>query len=149
MSLYKTFKTDPALETQGIVLQYDTSFRVTVARAGGANKRFAKILDEITRPYRRAIQTESMDNARGEELLQEAYARGVVLKWETNVAPDGQEPEWKEGIEGPDGEVIPFNVENVIKTFKALPDLFRAIQEDAGKQALYRTTVQEADAGNS
>lgn len=148
MSMYKTFQTDKSLENDGIKLQYGESFRVTVARAGGTNKRFAKILDDVTRPYRRAIQTETMDNDRGVELLHEAYAKGVVLNWEVNRAPDGAEPVWEQGIEAPDGSLMPFTVENVVKTFKALPDLFKAIQEDSGRLSLFRTTVQEADAGN-
>lgn len=142
MSMYELFKTDTNLETNGIVIDYG-SFRVTIARAGGANKRFAKTLDVKTKPYRRAIQTETMDNERGLDILREVYSEAVVLNWEVKDG-DG----WRQGIEGPDGDILPFTKENVLATFRALPDLFHDLQEQAGKAALFRQSIREAEAGN-
>lgn len=142
MPLYQQFKTDGGLEKNGIVLDYG-DFRVTIARAGGANKRFARSLEARTRPYRRAIQTETMDPERAVELLREVYAESVILRWETQV-----EGEWKSGIEAPDGTLQPFSKENVLRTLNDLPDLFQDIQDQASKAALFRETLREDDAGN-
>jgi len=142
MSMYKAFKTDEQLEREGIVLDYG-EFRVTIARAGGANKRFERVLDLKTKPYKRAIQTETLDNKRGLEIFQEVYAEAVVLNWE--VKENG---EWRQGIELPDGTIGEFNKDNVLMTFRNLPDLFRDIQEQAGKSALFRQSIREAEAGN-
>ena len=65
MSMYDAFGTDKDLEKTGIYLEYET-FRIKVARAGGGNKRFAKMLEAHTRPYRRAMQTETLGNDRGD-----------------------------------------------------------------------------------
>lgn len=142
MSMYDMFKTDTDRERNGIFYEGD-GFRIKVARAGGANKRYAKMLEVHTRPYRRALQTETMGNERALELLYHVYADAVVLDWE--VWKNGK---WEQGIEGEDGEILPFNRENVIQTFKNLPDLFTDVQEQAGRIALFRQDIIEKDAGN-
>mgnify|MGYP000010431920 CR=1 FL=1 len=169
MSMYKQFKTDANLEKAGIDIDYG-DFVIKIARAGGANKRFARIMEEKMKPVRRAMQTETLENARAEALLREAYADGVVLLWSVLVVADekgkplepvqlagtyreehGKDAEHTtliKGIEGPSGDVLPFTVENVAATFKALPDLFTDIREQAGKVGLFREQGQEADAGN-
>lgn len=143
MSMYKQFQTDENLEKKGIVIDYG-DFRITIARAGGANKKFARVLEAKTKPYRRAIQTETMDNDRAMELLRETYAEAVILNWETKV-----EGEWNVGIENPDGEeLLPFSGDSVLQTLQALPDLFLDLQQQAGKVALFRQSIIEDDAGN-
>lgn len=146
MSMYQQFKTDPELEKKGIELDYG-DFVVTIARAGGANKRFDKVLEAKTKPYRRAIQTETLDPKVGERLLREVYAETVVLNWHTRTEDDELMP----GIENPDpnGPLLPVTAENLIATFKNLPDLYTDIVEQSKKVALYRQTILEEDAGNS
>lgn len=169
MSMYKQFKTDTNLEKSGIDLDYG-DFRVRIARAGGSNKRFSRILEAKMKPVRRALQTETLDNERAEILMRESYAEGVVLEWSVRVLADeagspveplqlagayreseGRDPEHSvfiKGIEGPDGDILPFTTDNVVATFKALPDLFSDVREQAGKIGLFREQGQEADAGN-
>ena len=142
MSMYKTFATESDFEINGISLDYG-SFRVKIARAGGKNKRFAKVLEAKAKPFRRAIQTEMMDQEQGLELLRQVYAEAVILNWETLV--DG---EWKVGIEGPDGDLLAFSKENIVMTLKNLPDLFQDIKDAADKAALFRQVVADADLGN-
>lgn len=140
--MYKQFKTDNNLEASGIDLDYG-DFVVTVARAGGTNRKFAKVMESKTKPYRRLIQTETMSDDIGENILREVYASAVVLDWKTKV--DG---EFKQGIEGPDGDLLPFTKENIIATFKNLPDLFTDIREQSAKIALFRSAGLEEEAGN-
>jgi len=143
MSMYATFRTDAEAEKNGVYLDYG-SFRIRVARAGGGNKRFAKVLEAKTKPYRRAIQTETMDHERAQDLLREVYAEAIVLGWETKVAG-----EWRAGIEAPaGGDLLPVTKENVLATFRALPELFADVQDQSSKIALYRASTQDADAGN-
>ena len=142
MSMYDTFGTDKDLEKTGIYLEYET-FRIKVARAGGGNKRYAKSLEAHTRPYRRALQTETLSNDRAMELLRLAYADSVVIDWEVKQGDD-----WVQGIETESGDLLPFTRKNVLETFKKLPDLFTEVQEQAGRATLYRQMVLEEDAGN-
>ena len=143
MSMYETFKTDSGVETAGVRIEYG-DFRVTVARAGGANKKFAKILDRKTKPHRRALQLETMDPEVGKRLMIETYAEAVITNWES--LRDGA---WKQGIEAASGDaLLPFTTANVIATLEALPDLFADIQEQAGKVALFRQSLREDDSKN-
>lgn len=138
-SLYSQFKADPKLESEGIYLEYGVNskkepIQIRIARAGGANTRYAKRLEIITKPYRRQIQTESIDRDQLTALLKQAYAETVVLGWT--------------GVEDEDGNDLPFNVANCRKLFDDLPDLFQDVMEQAQKSALFRAELKEADAGN-
>ena len=148
MSMYKQFKTNDNLEIRGIILDYG-DFRVTIARAGGANKRYDKILDLKAKPYKRAIQLGTISAEKDAELMREVYAEAVILKWEVVVERDEEDNRiFKEGIEAPNGSVIPFSRENVLMTLKNLPDLMKDIQEQANKVSLFREEELEEDAKN-
>ena len=139
MSIYRTFETDPQLEQEGIKLHYGFTndgrpVKIRVARAGGANKRFAKILEEESEPYRRAIETGQMDGRVADEVMQRVYARAIVLGWE-NVEDENDEP-------------MECTFDNVMKLFNDLPDLWHDLRTQAGKNALYRKNATKADSGN-
>lgn len=148
MSMYSTFQTDAELEKKGVVIDYG-SFRVTIARAGGANKRFAKVLEAQTKPYRRALEAKTIDNAVAERIMMEVYAETVVLNWEVaQVDEKTGETKWKRGIEAEDGSMLAFNRNMVLETFQKLPDLYADIQQQAMSAAIYRKVAQESEAGN-
>ncbi len=139
MSLYKQFTTDPELEKKGVLLEYGetedgkpVTFRI--ARAGGANKAFEKLMDAETKPIRRQLQNETADNKQLLRILRKVFATTVVLGWEN--------------VQDPDGKDIPFSVANCIKVFEDLPDLFIEIQEQARRAALFRASILEADTKN-
>lgn len=140
MNLYKLFKTDENLETDGIFIEYGETddgkpVRIRIARAGGKNTAFTKALEKATRPHRKAIQSGSMDNATADRLYRDVFADTVVLGWEN--------------VTGPDGKPLEFNKENVLKLFQDLPDLFQDLREQAANAALFREAVLEEDLGNS
>lgn len=140
MSLYTLFKTDANLEKDGIFIEYGEASngqptRIKIARAGGQNTAFTKALERLTKPYRKAIQTNSLDDKTADRVYKEAFIDGVLLGWEN--------------VEGPDGELLEFNRENAIKLFTDLPDLFRDLREQAENVALFRAEVREVDLGNS
>lgn len=143
MKMYEAFQTDAELETAGVWIDYG-DFKICLARAGGANKKFVKLMEQRTRPHRRAIETETFDNDRATLLLQDVYADSVIMAWETKV-DDKMVP----GIEGPDGKLLPVTKVNMLATFKALPDLFKDLQEQAAKNALFRTQLLLDAAKNS
>lgn len=139
MSLYKQFTTDNKLEREGILLEYGNAsngqpITIRVARAGGSNAQYQKRMEALVKPYRRQIQTETIDPKQVEKLIRQVYAETVVLGWEN--------------VEDADGKPMPFTRENCLKLFEDLPDLFADIQEQAQRAALYRTEIREAEAGN-
>ncbi|MBP9869920.1 MAG: hypothetical protein KBC53_00275 [Nitrosomonas sp.] len=141
--MYKQFSTDRELEKKGIVLDYG-QFRVTVARAGSANHKFVRTHEILTKPVRRLIEQEILPVEKEREISRQLYAKAVVLNWEVK---DDKE-KWKQGIEAPDGSILPYTEENVINTFAALPDLFADIQIQSNKMRLFRAADKEADAKN-
>ena len=139
MSLYKQFKTDQSIEKAGIILHYGSNSKgqpieFRVARAGGANDQYAKVMELKTKPHRRQIQNETIDLATLERILREVYAQTVVIGWS--------------GVEDENGNDLPYTVENCIKLFADLPDLFKDIQEQTQKSALFRQELIEADSKN-
>lgn len=138
-NLYKLFKTDENLEKDGVWLQYGETedgqpIRIRIARAGGGNTKFAKELEKRTRPYRKALQNGTLDDKTADRIYKEVYAETVVLEWQN--------------ITDQDGNLLDFSVENILKVFKDLPDLFRDIQEQSNNVAIFREEMRESDLGN-
>lgn len=142
MSLYKAYKTDKKLETEGVTFELYGN-RVTLARAGSSNTDFVAALTKRTQPYRRQIQKGEMLPEKDNEIMRLVFADTIIQNWEVEV--DG---EWKQGIEGPDGSLMPFTHANVVKTLTDLPDLFGELQTLATQAQNYRAEELKADAGN-
>lgn len=134
MNLYQTFKTNDEMEKQGIDLAYGPECTIKIARAGGSNQRFGKLLGDKLKPYRRQIDNGTMDDAVATRIMAEVYAETVILGW-TGVTDEA-------------GNHLPFNKENCVKLFIDLPDLFRDVQEQAQRVANFRAADLEADAKN-
>ena len=142
--MHEQFATDSEREKTGVWLDYG-DFMVKIARAGGSNKMYQKKLDRLTRQYRRAIATETLDPEVAEDLLRRAYASAVILYWKTKV--DG---EFQQGISDKDPEkpLLPVTKENVLATLRELHDLFLDIQSQAQSMALFRTALRDEASGN-
>lgn len=156
MSMYKQLQTDPSLEKKGVEIDYG-SFRVTLARAGGANKKYESVLEARTLPHRRAMKTDNMDNTVAMQVMREVYADTIVIHWETK----DDQGAWHVGIEAPpeldaDGNpifieypaILPFNRDNVLAALTAIPELLTWFVEDANKLSLYRMHYLEEDSKN-
>lgn len=133
-SPYDLFKTDPEAETEGLVLDYG-DFQIRIARAGGANRAFARALEARLKPYRRQLQSETLDEQVAERILRETYADHVILGWR--------------GVNDAAGKAMAFTRDNVLTLLADLPELFRDIQDQAGRVALFRAQALEDDKGNS
>lgn len=147
--MFRQFETDKDLETGGIYIDYG-QFRVKIARAGGANRKFASYSEAKARPYRRAIQSGTIPETIQRELLYDIFAHAIILGWEVadGTNEDGT-TRWKPGIHSKDGGVIEFSKENVKTTFRQLPDLFLDIQSQSDTIALFRREEMEDEAKNS
>ena len=147
MGMYDNFGTDKTLEVEGVWTNYG-EFRVKIAHTGGANKAYLTLGEQKMKPFRRAIENGTFPRDRTEILLFEIFAHTIVKGWEVNTGEPGEEI-WSPGIEGPDGDVLPFTPANVEKTFKNLPALFYDVKEVADSIAAFRAADLEDDAKNS
>ena len=139
-SPYGVFKTDEHIESTGVRIDYG-EFWFLLARAGGANTRYTKLVTEKLRPHRRAIQTETLPDALGRKLMLECFIGGCLLGWGSLTYGEGS-------IAGPTGEAIPFTHENALRVLTDLPDLFDALRVEADNQSNFRKGSLETDAGN-
>lgn len=160
MGLFKSYQTNKDLEKSGVVFTPDSTTAITIARAGGSNVQFSKMLDFKAKPYRRQIESGTLDPQLDRRMMAEIYAETIVRNWETLVEVDGK-PQLVQGIEAmpdaPEGTythtpdkngLVPFNAKNVVSTFLLLPDLFIDVQREAQSIANFRQEERKADEGN-
>ena len=139
MSLYKQFKTDSNLEKDGIIIEYGQTdqgkpIQIKIARAGGANIAYSRVLEAKVKPYRRQIQNETIERETMTSIMREVYADTVVIGWSN--------------VQNAQGEELAFNRENVIQLFTDLPELFEDIQSQANNVAIFRESILEDEAKN-
>jgi hypothetical protein len=139
-SFFKSFTMDTKVEKEGLHLDFGKNSKgekitVRIARAGGSNVRFNKSLELKSKPYRRQIQNETLDEEVAQEIQREVYADAVVVSWEN--------------MESPDGTPLPFSRSACLQMFTEFPEFFTEVREAANKAALYRAEVQEQEAKNS
>lgn len=140
-SLRNRYKTDPKVEQRGVEVDLDGAI-VTIARAGGSNKKYKKALAKALKPFRAAIDSDSLDDDRALPALVKVFVDEVLLNWQTEV--DGK---LVQGIEGPDGGVVPFNKENAVAFLLEVPELFQELQTKATGRKLFLDDLETA-AGN-
>lgn len=134
-SPYELFKTSDEHEQKGIELDYG-DFQITVARAGGSNRRYQKMLEAKTKPFRRILAAGGkVDPERMSAAMREVFAETVVLAWN--------------GVTDEDGKKLAFNKANVQKLFKDLPELFNDVMNQATNFQLFQDIETEEDKGNS
>jgi hypothetical protein len=140
--LRKMFETDSAAEKDGIIIRFADEVEVTVARAGGANKKFSRLMARLTKPYRRAIETETIDEKVLTDIVKKVYARTVVLGWK------GLTEDIVTKNEADAEQELVFNEENCMAVFNALPVLFDEIVKATTSHTNFRNLALEDDAGN-
>jgi len=140
MNPFKMYQTDPDLEVQGIDIDYG-DFYFTIARAGGANKRFNERLAEAFKPYRRAIQTETADVKLLDRITKEVFIQECIKGWGSTKHGPGK-------MLNVDDSPLDYTPENVALFFGELPELLDDLVGQANKMALYRAKVIEDDLGN-
>jgi hypothetical protein len=146
---YAIFKTDEKVEVDGVILDYG-DFRVKIARAGGSNKRFGKILSDRLKPYKRQMEMDAMDDDVARGIMIETYVDTIILEMEVKDVPNST-PEttvYTQGILDPAGEVLEYNRTNAIQFFKNLPELFRDVQSQANQVSLFRIEEQDKEIKN-
>lgn len=139
MSLYSQFATNKEAEVDGVWVEYGANEDGTIpafkiSRMSKANKKYTKALEKATRPHRRAIELETMNNDLAERLFMEVFVDTVLLEWKN--------------IRNRDGEEVTLSKDSAMKLFGELPELYDDLQEKAKKASLFREETLEEEAGN-
>lgn len=140
--LRRMFETDKKVEREGVIVEYAPGVEIKIARAGGANKKFAKVMQRLARPHRRAIQTDSIDEDTLTAMFITAYASTIILSWKgiTKDLITHDDADAKEELD--------FSLENIEAVLHAQLNLFADIQKTADNIAIFRAEILEADSGN-
>lgn len=139
MSLYSQFATNKEAEAEGAWTEYGpnedgTIPRFKLSRMSKSNKRYQKELERATKPHRRSMELETMDNDLAEKLMMEVFVDTILLDWEN--------------IDDKEGNRLSFSRENALKLFKDLPELYDDLQDKARKASLFREASLEDEAKN-
>jgi hypothetical protein len=148
---YETFKTDAEVEAKtGVLLDYG-DFRITIVRAGGANKRFSKLYTERTKPFKRQMDTDTLDPEVSKDLMIKLYVDAIIIGMDVKDQEKSTEenPVYIQGILTPESEILPYDRTNAIKFFKDLPELFTDVVGQASQISLFRAVEQEEEIKNS
>ncbi len=154
--LYKLFASDEATEKEGVLLTFG-DVRLLIARAGGANRKFAEVFRDKAKPFRYAIDHGQINEEDSARLMAEVYAETVVIGWESVVRDKDTDevtldakgkPKLQKKIKDKDGKLIAFSVENCTRMLIDLPELFREIQMMAQRSENFRKSEEAEDLGN-
>lgn len=142
MEFVKLINTDPALEKGGVWINYGRE-RVLVARSGGANKEFLKLLAEEQKPIKRALELGLVSDEVGAKIAARVYAKTIIKGWQTLVGD-----EWVDGFLTKDEGIVPPTVQNVLARLNADPEILWLISQESNRIALYCREALESEAGN-
>lgn len=132
MDLQKKFGTNSDVEQQGVDVHLGEDAYITIKRAGGANAAYRRESLRTFRKHKRALDNETLSEVESLELMYHVYASSVVLGWR--------------GIEL-DGQPLEYSTDNAVKLFRAVPEVYRIIFEEANKLANFRQE-EISDQGN-
>lgn len=139
MSLYKTFKTDTALETGGrwfdIKPENDdgTMPGFLLARRSSKNTQFSSAMERIVREHKSELDRGAMAPQESRRLLVETFVDTVLKDWRN--------------IESESGAKMEFTRVNAIKLFAELPDLYDVLAEQSGLITNYQNKLIEVAGG--
>lgn len=153
--LYQMFEMDKDLEREGITVNYG-SVKFQIARAGGRNKAFKDTFSSKAKKHRTQIDNETMSDEMADRIMAESYAEAVVLGWWTRKEDEKGDPildkkgeeQWDDVIENKEGKLVKYSVDECVRLFLDLPDLFSSLQSYAIKAGNYRKELDETDEGN-
>lgn len=124
ISPYDIYETDETLESgKGVEVEYPFGTFI-INRAGGANKKFAKVFNEKLKPHMRKHQQGILEDEIKEKILAETYAQTVIIGWKN--------------VHDRDGKKLNFSFKNCVKLLTDLPDLFTDLQLQANDFATFK-----------
>ena len=137
MSIWDLYETDMAKETEGFWYKVNKKISVKLARAGGANLAFTKVMEEKTREHRKrggALEGDEIDVELVTDLMKQAFAETIILDWK--------------GFTNKAGKALGYSSKAAYDMMLALPDLFNELRDAAGAAANYRIEAIQDDVGN-
>ena len=124
MNLYDAYGTSKELEIDGVEINIGNGVSFTIARAGGSNKKYFNTYTAKMRPHQRAADNGTLSDEIQEKILIESFVIGCLRSWQ--------------GVKDRDGKEMALTLENAVKLFEDLPDLFLSLFEESQKLETYK-----------
>lgn len=134
MDISKVYGTDENAEKNGKWFPFGddgTEFLIAHIRRNGSA--YQKLVDARMRPYRHALQTETMDDDLKTKIVRDVFAEKGVLGWK-NITENGVE--------------VPYSVENAKRLLTSYPELCESLMSLATNFSNFRAQEAEEDAKN-
>jgi hypothetical protein len=132
INIFDVYRSESDLEKGGVWVEL-SGMRFKLARIGGANEGFLKLVRKRLSPYRRALDSGALDETFARGIMAGVIAESVLLDWE--------------GVSGPDGPIA-YSKEAATDLLTKLPNLMFDLREQAEKFETFRADSLEQDAKN-
>jgi hypothetical protein len=142
-SIYKLFATDTDAESKGKWVSV-SGYQFLLARAGGANTKFANAYSAAMQPYARIQKMGKFTEDQAREVAVGPFVDHCVLDWRTKQEDQSFVPT----IADKDGTPMPFSKDAAKKLLLDIPDLFATLFDASANVATYAPEDIDASAGN-
>ena len=134
----KASKTDPALEKDGVWIDYKGGVSLRCRRANSDNVEYCAAFERMLKKHGRSIENDALPMKEVNRLMAEIYADTVVTEWKGVT-------DWKNLS---DTTPLSFTRENVIAFLTDWPDEFKFAQRIARGKDAYLAEVEDLDIKN-
>lgn len=149
-SIYQKYITDPTKEQGGIVKDFG-DFVITVARAGGSNSAYGKVMAELFAPYEQVMALDQMQDEIVSEIWHKVLCRTVIKYWSFKE-PSPENPKQQTLVAGlgrdEGGNIVEATEENICELFKQAKELFVEIRVFAEQRENYSLLNRQAATKN-
>lgn len=132
--IFKDFAKDSGKETNGVWMTYN-KHEYLIARSHRNNVKFAKLMEELMRPYQWALRRDDWDAIKevANDLMQVVYAKTILLA----IRRLGST------------EQLDYTPEDGVALFKALPDFWDLVYKFSNRDSVYSPDAVKDDSKNS
>jgi hypothetical protein len=123
---FSNFKTDKALEENGVWVEYKEDFSMLIARFG--NEKCQAFLRKLRKPHLRQLRRGTMDEKIGLEILRKATAKYILLGWK--------------GLDDDTGIEIPYSEEKALELLQTR-DFFDEVVDIANDMDTFKSEDNE------
>ena len=127
------YKTDKNLSENGVEVDFGDGVKVVLRRINSEKSK--EVRRRLERPFQRMIRSNSLPDAKQEEITREQIAEAVIVSWE--------------GVEDNQGNLIPYSKQNALKVFEWYPDFLNDIITAITERDTFKNEDREEDAKNS
>lgn len=138
-NVYAMFDMDKNAEKDGFWKEF-SNFRIKIARLGGKNTKYNKALVDVGKKYQKQNIKDITDDEQ-DTISAELIAKAFVTGWEVKDDDGNWVPNTIHSY--PSGEVVDFNVDNVINVLTNLPELSKEIENVADNKRFYTKEYQK------